>query len=238
MFPNGPRSPTFFEPLLTLAPRFNVGGSHDLSWPELKEVTPSGIQTSSPLQVPEVLTYARDLFGQGLGPMMGGTHLRSVIKHMNKQADEHAAETGGLNGQRWFSVIITDGKPNEPAANQAALAAAYPSLAGSTPTSNFIRPAPAITYPQMRDEIVQGLREFEQKVPALTILLFIEHSPPDADTIDFLKQFDPSQPENLNNYKRAVFKINYLNVEDFKEKYKQALTFISILLKGITKFVQ
>lgn len=231
MFPNGPRAVTFF-PGYNLSPRFLSGGSHDLTWWPLKNVV-NGVQTSQNLAVPEVLTYARELFGQALGPMMGGTHVRSVIKHMNDQADLHAAETGGLNGRRWFSIIISDGKPNEPAANTDSLTAAYPSLMIPTPR---LQPIPAPNYNDMLTDIENGLISFEGKVPALSILLFIEHSPPDAETTQFLRLFDPAT--NGNNYKRALFKINYQNVEDFKEKYKQALTFISILLKSSTKFVQ
>ncbi len=231
LFPNGPRNMTWFPAGLIppMAPYFMTAGFQRYKWWPLMSVGTNGIQTTNPLQVPKVQSYAREVFGHGLGPMLGGTDVRSVIDHMNETAEAHETATGGINGRRWFSIIISDGKPNEPSATQMAINTAYNSIA------SHLQPAPAINYNDIISEIKTGLESFEEKVPSLTILLFVQHSPPDAETIEFTNLFNPTT--NGGNYKRALFQINYSNLQDFREKYKQALTFISILLKSTTKFV-
>lgn len=232
LYPNGPRNMNFVGGV-AMSPQYinpdPASGFQRFKWWPLKESV-AGSPSTQNLLVPKVQNFAREVFGHGFLPMMGGTALRAVAEHMKQQVVTHEASLGGLSGQPVFNIIITDGAPNEIPASQAAINEYYPSV------SSLIEPAAAITDAQILDEIRADLEEAESRVKILSVLIFLQHSNLEPAAQNYIDLYNPLV--NGGNYKRAVFRINYSDVQDFRNKYKQALTFVSILLKSRTRYAQ
>ena len=198
----------------------------------------SGLQSGAPLSIPSAINNPVGAFAY-LTPSLGGTNTHELFAQFADDCQEYRDEMNDSRA-RCTALIITDGEPRvhsvQQGFDQLAQNGEFAQLTAIPQPSFGAVDAPGTLMHQVNNELLR----FEADGNTFVFLIFIQHQETlNAQASYFLSLFDAENPNgiNTNPQNRALFRIDYEDPDDFREKMVSVLRLAIVLLSDRSKLL-